>query len=60
MVCGRQNRTERGLHRLSVPQPSTPQPEMHVCWCTWRLSAETQALEDRSGERTVVGREETA
>ena len=41
---------QRGdLHRLSMQPPCAPQPEIHVCWRRWGVSAETQTLEDRPG-----------
>ena len=40
--------------------PYTTQPEAHICWCGHRLWAEAWVLEIRPGERTGVGRAETA
>ena len=45
-------RTERDQHRGSWPPPCTPQPEIHVCWFSQGLGAETWASADRPGERT--------
>ena len=51
---------ERDLHRRSVSQHCTPQPETCVHQCGRGLGAEAWASEVRPGEKTGVGCAETA
>ena len=53
-------RTERDLHKRSVPPPCAPQPEMRVRQRGPGLGAEAHASEIRPGERTGVGCVQTA